>query len=153
MANTRNSPTGGELSTGDVPQDPHPENAKTVEITDSVDISDDLARQYPEPVEEGSDTPEVEASLDEQEETGEAGETWVKYLGSNIHSRGLTTQDQMNMGIPKDKVFETSNTPGHFEPGLWLAPWNNHRANITGAHPALVAYMEEQPEEFAVTRY
>jgi hypothetical protein len=74
-------------------------------------------------------------------------------------SRGITLQDQEQLGIPEERRISNapSATPagiqgGELAPGLWFTKANRHRANVSDAHPEIIAFLEEHPE-FEVTRY
>lgn len=147
MPTSRNSPTARETDTTDVPQDVHPETQ---------DVSGDLAKQFPGPVDEKSGDEVLQEEQDE--EKGGSGETWARYKTSANHMRGFTVKDQIEIGVPEDRVVNnvdkaqprTLESP--LEPGLWFTLQNRFRANVSDVHPVLREYLQED-EEFDVTTY
>jgi hypothetical protein len=150
MATTGNSPTAGELDTGDVPKDPHPEAA---------DVSGDFDKQNPPPGAEG-DEDAVEA-LQEAADDAEAepGQTWAHYVDplAEFHTRGLTFEDQRLMGVPEEALFDNSEKASYsglkLSKGMWFTKNNRHRVDITGAHPVVLRYLEDDDSSFEVERY
>lgn len=105
----------------------------------------DLALQYPPAQPE-----EVQEEAPVQEEKGESGSIWAKYTGHELHDRGLTAQDQIQLGIPKDKVLHAGDPNLS---GAWWTRANRHRLEVTKAHPLLLQYLEEDDPNFTVQRF
>lgn len=90
---------------------------------------------FPEPVEEA--TPEPEPT---DEELAKEGEVWAIYIGQQPSQRTLRVEDLNSLGDSKAK-----------EPLVWDRN-NRFRREISGVHPMVLDYIENQDGGFKVVR-
>jgi hypothetical protein len=84
--------------------------------------------------------PSLPSSEDDVRANGASGEIWAIWEGAQPGERGLLVEDLRSLG---DKEAT--------EP-IWWNPANRWTVEITGLHPMVIKYLEQDDDDFKIVR-